>query len=469
MKFPWVPGTTKRLVSVAMATSIKSFHIELYQEYLEDASFLYEQRLSLFDNPEITWLDIEDFEDRFEPHIDGLIVGGELALEVCKQRAAEGDSGELHAAARVFCRQNRKDLLFDVLQQLDPDDGEKMAAVCDALKYELPHGWENELIFMMHGGNPKMTPLISTIMGYRRLDAGKELIQALKQTDSNPLSDIIWALGRLRFQEARPLLLEKYLRDQDESVCIYTALALLRMGETQAVNHCLQSAGSQDWPNTLLGISSGRFAVSLLLKKASSEKAATNCLLGLGLLGDISAVETLLVRLADPESAESSALALNLITGANIFEQVFIPEEIDEDELFPEELEKFKQGQVPTRLDGKPFGDIVTRLSQKSEDWHDWWSKNRSRFNPDIRYRGGRPFSPSCLLENMEHGKTQFRIRQLAYEELVIRYGQDFPFEADLTVSRQKQVLANISQWVKSNDTRFKEGVWYFAGQQISQ
>ena len=38
---------------------------------IEEASFLYEQRLSLFDDPEITWLDIEDFEERFEAHIDG--------------------------------------------------------------------------------------------------------------------------------------------------------------------------------------------------------------------------------------------------------------------------------------------------------------------------------------------------------------------------------------------------------------
>ena len=42
--------------------------------YIEEASALYEQRLTLFDDPEITWQDIEDFEDRFEPHIDGLVV-----------------------------------------------------------------------------------------------------------------------------------------------------------------------------------------------------------------------------------------------------------------------------------------------------------------------------------------------------------------------------------------------------------
>ena len=41
-----------------MTQTILDFETELYQEHLEEASFLYEQRLTLFDDPEITWLDI---------------------------------------------------------------------------------------------------------------------------------------------------------------------------------------------------------------------------------------------------------------------------------------------------------------------------------------------------------------------------------------------------------------------------
>ena len=71
-----------------MTQTILDFETELYQEHLEEASFLYEQRLTLFDDPEITWLDIEDFEERFEAHIDALVVGEELALK-------ERDLGDL--------------------------------------------------------------------------------------------------------------------------------------------------------------------------------------------------------------------------------------------------------------------------------------------------------------------------------------------------------------------------------------
>src|SRR4029450_12515018 len=119
-----------------MAISIRDFYIGLYQDYLEEASFLYEQRLTLFDDPEITWKDVHDFEERFEAHIDGLVVGGKLALEVCKRQARVGDFGELHAAVRVFCRQNRQDLVLAVLEELDPEAPERVQAVSDALKHE---------------------------------------------------------------------------------------------------------------------------------------------------------------------------------------------------------------------------------------------------------------------------------------------------------------------------------------------
>jgi len=58
---------------------------DIFEEHLSEASFLYEQRLGLLDDPELTWKEIGDFEERFEAHIDGLVVGEDSALEVCKQ------------------------------------------------------------------------------------------------------------------------------------------------------------------------------------------------------------------------------------------------------------------------------------------------------------------------------------------------------------------------------------------------
>ena len=56
-------------------------------------------------------------------------------------------------------------------------------------------------------------------------------------------------------------------------------------------------------------------------------------------------------------------------------------------------------------------------------------------------------------------------MQQLAYEELLIRYGVDFHFETNMFVAQQKQALAKYAEWIKANASRFREGKRYFAGQ----
>lgn len=444
------------------------FTADIYRDHLEEASSLYEQRLSRMDSLEGSWLALQDLEERMEPHVDALMAGEDLALGPCRMQASGGEAGELHAAVRVFCRQNRMDLLREVLRGLDPAQGERMKAVIDAVKDELPVGWDHEVIQMLSGEERKLVLIAAEVAGYRRLPAGSGLLRGLEGNDPETAPILIWALGRLRERNASAWLSDHFAAKEDESVCFFSALALLRMGEPQILDQCSRLATTQNWPTLLLGLGGDRSTVPFLLENSSQDEEGLNGSLALGLLGDISAIEPLLSHLVDPKMAESSALALNLITGAEIYEEVFIPEEIDEDELFEEEREKFKQGQVPTRLDGKPFGITITRLSQNSDEWHKWWSKNRSLFKHDVRYRNSRPYSPACLLENLESEKSPRRIRKLAYEELVIRYGVDFPFETDMPVAQQKKVLGDIAKWVQASIGRFREGAWYFAGQLMS-
>ena len=445
-----------------MAASIRQFYIELYEEYLEEASFLYEQRLSLFDDPEITWLDIGEFEERFEAHIDGLVVGEDLALDVCKRRAMEGDFGELHAAMRVFCRQNQPKTALEMLADLDLDDEERVRAVADAFKHELPDEWIEGCTGIINDGYLQFATLFSTVFGYRRLQK-LDLYKFLKKIPNESLPTVIWALGRLGDQNARDFLLD-YLEHEDENVRGATALALLRLGEPQALFQSLQNIQNHSWALIPLGLGGDSLVVTQLLELVKQKEFHKDALIALGMLGDISAVPDLLTCLDHPERTESATLGLQLITGANLYEDVFIPEEIDEQELFEEELKKYKEtGEVPKNADGKPFGETIKRLSQNSEDWQPWWSANSNGFKNGIRYRNGKPYSIATLIDNLVDEQTPHLIRTLANEELVIRYGMPIPFETDMTARQQQQRLNEIAQWANTNNNRFKDGEWYFA------
>jgi uncharacterized protein (TIGR02270 family) len=445
-----------------MATSPRSFLIELYEEYLEEASFLYEQRKTLFVNPEITWRKIGEFEERLEAHIDGLVVGDKLALEVCKRHAAQGDFGELFAATSVFCRQDQRDFVLAAFDQLDPEDAPKAGAMADALKYELPDAWIRDFLTLLESGQPKLAPILARAFGYCRIEAGPQLLKAMKRCTPSALPELVWALGRSGYEQAKAPLFD-YLQSEDEPVRSAAALALMRLGEPRAIQYCLGKAQSSIWPILPLGMAGGRDTLAMLTELAKKSNGA-ECLIALGLLGDPANVALLIARLEQPESAASAAMALQCLTGAERHETVFIPDEIDEDELLESEREAVKQGKQPTRGDGRPFGSTVTRLSQEPAAWNQWWRENGDRFSPGIRYRGGGPVSPARLVGMLQAVGTPYPLRKCCSEELVTRYGHDFGLEVDAPVVKQLGRLAEAEAWTGSNSGRFREGAWYFAG-----
>jgi uncharacterized protein (TIGR02270 family) len=413
---------------------------KLYEEYLEEASFLYTQRLSVLQNPETCWKKVGDFEERFEAHVDGLVVGGERAIEACKNHAQEGDFGELNAAVRVFCRLGRKDLVFSAIQQLDLEDPERVTALVDALKYEVPEVWYSDIV-LLPKSRPELAPILWAVLGYRRAKVANGFSRILRSCPANYAAALIWTAGRIGNLSLEGEL-NPYFHSRDPSVQSAAVLALLRLGDQRALRYCERLPDGEIWRFIPLGLGGTR-STALTLLDSSNASNADDCLVALGLLGDISAIPTLLANLTNPEKAAAAANALQLISGANFSEKVFIPDEIEED---------------------SEFGTTVVRLSQKPDDWVGWWREHESAFDSRVRYRYGKPYSPLVLLEGLQCEKTPHRFRQLAYEELVIRYGLSIPFEADMFVSDQVKALQQIDLWIQANNGKFREGAWYFQG-----
>jgi len=449
-----------------IARSPRRFYVELYEEHLEEASFLYAQRLTLFDDREVTWITIGEWEERLEAHIDALVIGEDLALEVCEKQAVEGDFGLLFAVVSVYCRQRRFDLLKKVLEPLDPEDPEKLHAMADALKYESPPEWQTELAQALPPTDPRLIGILATISGYRRIKAGEGLPEHILALPPATLRTLAWSRGRVGDKAARSPL-QIWLSHEDETVRSAAAIALLRLGEQKLVHVATLPDGMFAAPWSVRAIAATPKDLTLLLTQVSRHKPKPDALLALGMMGDIAAVPVLLSHLPDAAMAAAAALGLNTLTGAELYEKVFIPEVMEEDELFDEEKELVKKGQPVLRPDGKPYGENVVRLSQKQEEWNAWWASNQSRFSPGLRYRGGVPLTPMALVDTMAFAKTPRTVRQLTYEELVVRYGADIPFETDMLARQQQEAIGKWKSWATANEGRFKPGAWYVAGQLV--
>jgi uncharacterized protein (TIGR02270 family) len=446
-----------------MASALAQVHAQLYREHLDEASFLYGQRLDYVHDPEVNWPDLGDWEARFEAHLDALVLGGEPALAICRQQAAAGEPGELHTAMRVFCRSDRKADAFEVLRSLDPADEDAARAVSHALR-DTPRAWRDDLLQLFQRDQGPLTGVLAQVIGYRRF-ASEDLLQG--KLAANPpvgAGDVAWALGRVGGTGSAPLLWP-LLDGEDGHVSEAVAIAMMRIGDRRPLQRALQLAGKQTWARRVLGIGGGFDSVHALLGLLKEKKADAAAVLAIGMLGHLSAVVPLVELLDDDDLSREAGAALNTITGAQLYADVFVPDTFDRDELTDEEREAFdRDGTLPTRK-GEPYGNFERRPLPDQAAWRTWLEQNKHRFNRQLRWRMGKPYGPSALLECLRSETSPFAVRSATYEELVVRYGLDVPFEVDLPVDQQQKFLDKIEAWVATQSSTFEAGRWYFAGE----
>jgi uncharacterized protein (TIGR02270 family) len=449
-----------------MDTSTRAFQIDLYLEHLEEAAFLYEQRNALRKKPDFSWRAIADFEERLEAHIDALVVGGELALEICRKRAQEGEPGELFAATCVLCRQASTQGLAALLKGLDAVDPAQRQAIEDALKLELPEPWRDYCAQGIARQQGALVRVLTAVAGHRRIDISQHLRPPFDGTAQDCMT-AAWSLGRIHDPGTMPKLAELAHRPEPD-VRASVLVAMLRLGSTEALKPCYLLAQREHWPHIPMALAAPRAAIDVLLAVVSAGQATPETVLALGLLGDLRGVRPLQQALSNEPLASSAAWGLQLITGANLFGTTFVPDEVVEEELFAHELEAWrKDGKAPQRLDGKPFGTKAMALSCDPEAWGEWLKANAARFDAALRYRSGQPITPRTLFENLLDERMPMHLRQLVCEELCIRYECDIPLETDMPVRQQLRVLRGLSRWLEQHAQRFAAGTWYFAGQAL--
>jgi uncharacterized protein (TIGR02270 family) len=446
-----------------LAISTRRFNVGLYREHLQEASFLYGQRQSYHQDPEVNWEDLQSWEERFEAHIDALVLGGDVAADVCRDHGTSPDPGEVHAALLTLCRQNRKLDVFAVLSSVDLADMEIGSAALRALRIGAPTNWRDDFCRAVHRTQFPVSHVLAQVVGYRRFECEELIHGLLTQSQPSQQAELAWVLGRVGTEASVPVLWS--LLDSDEPrLEEAAALALLRLGDARPLQRATTERTQRSWSTRILAIGGDSRAVSVLLDRVSAGTADAGTVLALGLLGHLSAVAPLLDLLDNEDLSKAAAIALNTITGAELHARVFVPDQVDPEELQPEERAAYeKDGTVPTRL-GEPYGNWERSPLVDKSGWLLWFQANKQGFSRDLRWRVGLPYSPSALLQCLQAETTPYAVRAATAEELVVRYAVDVPFEVDLSVVHQRRILKTIGEWVSREGHAFVPGDWYFHG-----
>jgi len=419
---------------------LHQFVDELYGEHLEEAAALYDQWRTLRFDVELAWSDLAFWESRLAAHLDALAIGGEEALAVCARGIGEGDAGELFAAVANLCRQDRFDVLEKALTGLDLSDEERAAALGDALVLEAPEPWLTRLA-QLASGEPALAPVAIRLLGWRRSRAGDAFLAQCRE-DAGLARPLAWTYGRIGDQGAVFWLQRLFDAGDDADLLQTVAVALLRLDQRHVVERLRAEAAAQAWALRPLALCGDASDGRRLAERARQQGLpGLDGLPAIGLLGDPSGLPLLVSYLRVPQVAAEAAMALNLMTGAELFEEAFVPEEVDEDELFDDEIEKVRQGETLTNADGSPAGETVRRPCQDPGQWRAWLKQHADRFPAGQRVRYGRPFGPESALLSLAVEATPNRLRAWLPDELLIRHGFDVPLELEMTVPAQQRLI----------------------------
>lgn len=438
----------------------RGFRVGLYLEHLEEAASLWEQRPADRENPELSWLDLGADENRLEAHLDALVLGGDLALAVCRQQAVSGDPGQLHAALRVLCRHTRGDLVGPALEAVDPDDAEALDALSDALVAEMPAAWEAGTLRPERLADPRWLRLAADLVVHRALPARDVLLSALSGATGAARVAVVRALGRAADGVPEAPLVD-LLRDDDPEVRLAAGLALVRGEAPSGLARVLPAIRDDEALLPLLALVGHATAVPWLADQAARRETSSDPVLALGLLGDPAAVPALLDALDGPHPA-AAAQALHLLTGAELYDETFVEDVPADDELFEDEREAQARGEPPGT---PPRGTTLSALSVDSVRWRTWWGVRAPAFADAARFRLGWPAGPASQVASLASPALPHAVRGWVAEELVARYRLPVAFETTWAVARQQAALAEMRVWAEAQP--FVPGRWYVGGHYV--
>ncbi len=438
-------------------------HRSLFAEHVEVGAFLYEQRqtrLSASAPEPAGWRSARALEDRLETHVDALFLGRSTALEVCVEHGGEAAGpGELFVALSVFCRRQEIDLVAATLRTLNHGDPARVLAAEHALSLELPPAWIPFVAQALRTGRPGAVALMAGVCAHRRLPLADELLDAFANVPSDRMR-IAEALARIGADAARAPL-RAALRDLEPDLQETVLRALARLGDADALQMAVEQSGGREWPLLAVALAGGRDDAERVLRGASHAGASRDALWAIGLGGLADGPDVLCSALEQPAQAPFAAQALRWLTGADLHDDVFVPEAVDESLLFDDELPAWREsGVAPARADGSSYGEMQRQWSTDPRRWRAWLAEHWPAMDGQRRCRLGRPHGTEVLVDCLDDARSDPWIRAFAAEELATRFGCPVAFETDLPVRVQEARIAQMRAWTKGHPDTAAAGDW---------
>jgi hypothetical protein len=444
---------------------MREFLIPLYTEHLEEASFLYDLCRSRRRDDEWPWTEVASTEERLEAHLDALVLGGELALEVGLGRMPDADAGEWFAVAVVCARRGLAQPMAALLRQVPLAKPLHLQALADALCQEVHPSWQASLMQSLRDGAAQaggVHPVLLSLAWRRRWTGAAAVLDLARQLPAPAWAWCCTWLPAVTDPGAARMLPAGWaqvdVEDTPWASPHWPNVAQAQLALGRGAIDPLDAEWLTAWVG---GAAQAQALLQRFLAEGPTAPAAAQRCVVLGLAGELGAVRPLLATLDDGGLAPHAAIGLYLITGAPLFEQVFVA---DEDEV----QERPLQAGVgwPRPGDGRTHGVMTRQLSQRKAVWAAWLQEHAARFQAGMRHRLGRAWAPQVLLEALQSPDYPKALRPMLPLELWWRHGVDLPFDTDLRVPLQQALFRQAATSLAGLSA--PPGQWGLGGQAMT-
>ena len=389
---------------------------EIYERYVDEASFLWILRSIAVDQPHYTTEEIAELEQRIDAHLSGLMTSVELGWQACEKALTLEEPGEVFTATVIAVRNHDMVKIQKAVEVglSNPRATEGLISAFGWLPTNLARPWIEKFIASKDMNHKYLGIAASSV---RREDPGVSLATLLNREDCQQHNALymraLRLIGELRRQDLMPVLQVEQTSENPDAI-FWSAWSAILLGHKSVVNR-LQPFVINAGPHQLkaaqlafriLPVETAREWISTLAKNDTHARIVIKAT---GILGDPHAVNWLIGKMADTKLARLAGEAFTQITGIDFSEHSLAAESPAD------------QAQLPN---DDAADDDVGLDEDENLDWPDvakvtaLWRNHGQHFMVGQRYFLGKPITTDWLKQKLATG-TQ-RQRHVAAMELAL-------------------------------------------------
>jgi uncharacterized protein (TIGR02270 family) len=300
-------------------------YLEVYEQHVTDAAFLWLLRSIAVDQPSNTLTEIIDLDQRLAAELDGLMTVMDLGWQACELALVSGEPGEVFTAMVVAIRSHEAPKIQKALEV-----GLASARTLDGLISAL--GWlPSDLVWpwiekFLNSKDLNHKYLGLAACSVRREDPGAHLTAILQREDCRSHAKLhgraLRLIGELRRQDLMSAL-EAAAGSPEPTVAFWANWSAILLGNKAMVMN-LQPFAFHRGPYQAEAIQLAFRALPIALAREWITKLAADpaqiraVTQAIGALGDPHAVNWLIAKMANPPLARLAGEAFTSITGVDL-------------------------------------------------------------------------------------------------------------------------------------------------------